>query len=37
MARNFAYNFLVPLMLEIIRLAIINKDKRVIEVAGAAA
>lgn len=35
MARNFAYNFFVPLMLEVIRLAIIYKDKRVIEVAGA--
>ncbi|MGY3589366.1 portal protein [Bradyrhizobium sp. USDA 4350] len=34
MARNFAINFLVPLMLEIVRLAIIHKDKRVIEVAG---
>jgi hypothetical protein len=28
-------NFLVPLMLEVVRLAIIHKDKRVIEVAGA--
>lgn len=35
MARNFAINFLVPLMLEVVRLAIVNKDKRVIEVAGA--
>lgn len=35
MARNFAVNFLVPLMLEVVRLAIIHKDKRVIEVAGA--
>jgi hypothetical protein len=35
MARNFAYNFLVPLMLEVVRLGIIYKDKRVIEVAGA--
>lgn len=34
MARNFATNFLVPLMLEVVRLAIIHKDKRVIEVAG---
>jgi hypothetical protein len=34
MARNFAYNFLVPLMLEVVRLGIIYKDKRVIEVAG---
>jgi hypothetical protein len=34
MARNFANNFLVPLMLEVVRLAIIHKDKRVIEVAG---
>lgn len=34
MARNFAVNFLVPLMLEVVRLAIIHKDKRVIEVAG---
>jgi hypothetical protein len=35
MARNFAVNFLVPLMLEVVRLAIVHKDKRVIEVAGA--
>jgi hypothetical protein len=35
MARNFAYNFLVPLMIEIVRLGIVYKDKRVIEVAGA--
>jgi hypothetical protein len=35
MARNFAINFLVPLMLEVVRLAIVHKDKRVIEVAGA--
>jgi hypothetical protein len=35
MARNFAYNFLVPLMLEVVRLGIIYKDKRVIQVAGA--
>jgi hypothetical protein len=35
MARNFAFNFLVPLMLEVVRLGIIYKDKRVIEVAGA--
>ncbi|WP_316235063.1 MULTISPECIES: hypothetical protein [unclassified Bradyrhizobium] len=35
-ARNFAYNFLVPLMIEIIRLAILNeKPDKVIEVAGA--
>lgn len=34
MARNFAYNFFVPLMLEVVRLGIIYKDKRVIEVAG---
>jgi hypothetical protein len=34
MARNFANNFLVPLMLEVVRLAIIHQDKRVIEVAG---
>jgi hypothetical protein len=35
MARNFAFNFLVPLMLEVVRLGIIYKDKRVIQVAGA--
>jgi hypothetical protein len=35
MARNFAMNFFVPLMLEVVRLGIIYKDKRVIEVAGA--
>jgi hypothetical protein len=36
MARNFAYNFLVPLMIEVIRLAILNEKKeKVIEVAGA--
>ncbi|MHC2284427.1 portal protein [Bradyrhizobium barranii] len=35
MARNFAYNFFVPLMLEVVRLGIIYKDKRVIQVAGA--
>lgn len=35
MARNFAMNFLVPLMLEVVRLGIIYKDQRVIEVAGA--
>ena len=34
MARNFAINFLVPLMLEVVRLGIIYKDQRVIEVAG---
>jgi hypothetical protein len=35
MARNFAYNFLVPLMIEVIRLTILNEDKqKVIEVAG---
>jgi hypothetical protein len=35
MARNFAYNFLVPLMIEVIRLAILNEKKeKVIEVAG---
>lgn len=34
-ARHFAYGFLVPLMVEVIRLAIVNqKDARVIEVAG---
>ena len=35
MTRNFAYNFFVPLMLEVVRLGIIYKDKRVIQVAGA--
>jgi hypothetical protein len=36
MARNFAYNFLVPLMLEVIRLAILHvKQPEFIEVAGA--
>ncbi|MBW7970953.1 hypothetical protein [Bradyrhizobium sp. BR 10289] len=35
MARNFAYNFLVPLMIEVVRLAILNeKPDKVIEVAG---
>jgi hypothetical protein len=35
MARNFAANFLVPLMIEVIRLAILNEKKeKVIEVAG---
>ena len=34
MARNFAYNFLVPLMIEIVRLGILYKDQRIIEVAG---
>jgi hypothetical protein len=34
MARNFAYNFLVPLMIEVVRLGILYKDKRSIEVAG---
>lgn len=35
MARNFAYGFLVPLMIEVIRLAILNeKRQKVIEVAG---
>lgn len=35
-ARNFAYNFFVPLMLEVIRLAILNdKKSKIIEVAGA--
>jgi hypothetical protein len=35
MARNFAYGFLVPLMIEVIRLAILNEKKeKVIEVAG---
>jgi hypothetical protein len=34
-ARNFAYNFFVPLMIEVIRLAIMNeKKKKVVEVAG---
>jgi hypothetical protein len=36
MARNFAYNFLVPLMLEVVRLAILHvKQPEFIEVAGA--
>jgi len=35
MARNFAYNFFVPLMMEVIRLSILHNDKQsVIEVAG---
>ncbi|MFI4971144.1 MAG: hypothetical protein ACHP7H_00575 [Hyphomicrobiales bacterium] len=34
MARNFAFNFLVPLMLEVVRLGILYKDKREIAVAG---
>jgi hypothetical protein len=35
MARNFANNFLVPLMLEVIRLLILNhQDEKIIEVAG---
>ena len=34
MARSFAYNFLVPLMIEIVRLGILYKDQRMIEVAG---
>lgn len=35
-ARNFAYGFFVPLMLEVIRLAIIHEDKqKIIEVGGA--
>ena len=35
MARNFAVNFFVPLMIEVIRLAILNEKKeKVIEVAG---
>jgi hypothetical protein len=35
-ARNFAYNFFVPLMLEVIRLTILHEKKpKVIEVAGA--
>jgi hypothetical protein len=33
-ARNFAYGFFVPLMIEVIRLAIIHDKKRVIEVTG---
>ena len=34
-ARNFAYSFLVPLMVEIVRLAIANeKPERVIDIAG---
>jgi hypothetical protein len=34
-ARNFAHNFLVPLMIEVIRLAILNESpEKVIEVAG---
>jgi hypothetical protein len=35
MARNFAYNFFVPLMLEVIRLLIVNhKGEKVVEIAG---
>jgi hypothetical protein len=35
MARNFAYNFLVPLMLEVVRLLILNhQDEKIIEIAG---
>jgi hypothetical protein len=35
MARNFAYNFLVPLMLEVVRLLILNhQDDKVIEISG---
>lgn len=34
-ARNFAYGFLVPLMLEVVRLGILNEKKeKIIEVAG---
>lgn len=34
-ARHFAYNFLVPLMIEVIRLTILNEDKeKIIEVSG---
>lgn len=35
-ARNFAYNFFVPMMLEVLRLGILNEKKpKMIEVAGA--
>jgi hypothetical protein len=35
MARNFAINFFVPLMLEVVRLLIANhKGEKVIEIAG---
>lgn len=34
MARHFAINFLVPLMLEVVRLGILYKDKREIELNG---
>lgn len=35
MARNFAYNFFVPLMIEVVRLLIVNQaNEKVIEVAG---
>jgi hypothetical protein len=35
MARNFAYNFFVPLMLEVVRLLILNqKAEKIIEIAG---
>jgi hypothetical protein len=34
-ARNFAYGFFVPLMIEVVRLGIIHDKKRIIEVAGA--
>ena len=33
-ARNFAYGFFVPLMIEVVRLGIIHDKKRVIDVAG---
>lgn len=33
-ARNFAYGFFVPLMIEVVRLGIINDKKRIIDVAG---
>lgn len=35
-ARNFAYNFFIPIMLEVVRLGILNEKKpKMIEVAGA--
>lgn len=33
-ARNFAYGFFVPLMIEVVRLGILHDKKRVIDVAG---
>jgi hypothetical protein len=33
-ARNFAYGFFVPLMIEVVRLGIVHDKKRIIDVAG---